>query len=80
MTKRSAWRNQLLNEVEGAEDAGTSRICWLGSANAKMSPPVLTTKTSPSRGHRLVRINKSKPDCYGTLVRCAAYVCKLLAA
>jgi hypothetical protein len=25
MTKRSACRNQLLNEAEGAEDAGTSR-------------------------------------------------------
>jgi hypothetical protein len=32
MTKRSACRNQLLNEVEGAEDAGTSRA-FVGSAS-----------------------------------------------
>ena len=32
MTKRSACRNQLLNEVEGAEDAGTSRA-FTGSAS-----------------------------------------------
>jgi hypothetical protein len=32
MTKRSACRNQLLNEVEGAEDAGTSRA-FAGSAS-----------------------------------------------
>jgi phosphatidylethanolamine-binding protein (PEBP) family uncharacterized protein len=38
MTKRSACRHQLLNEVEGAEDAGTSRA-FAGSA-----PP-----TSPHR-------------------------------
>ncbi len=37
MTKRSAWRNQLLNEVEGAENAGTlpTRIRWLDPGKAK---------------------------------------------